>query len=67
MSEQKLQKFVRPVAHKRLKTLLMAFLVTGACFVIFNASLKAGGPTVRWSIVEDGVMIQVGLSKGWEK
>lgn len=45
----------------------MAFLVTGACFVIFNASLKAGGPTVRWSIVEDGVMIQVGLSKGWEK
>jgi len=33
--------------------------LTGASFVVFNASMKAGGATSRISIVEDGLMIQI--------
>lgn len=39
--------------------------LTGACFVVFNASLKAGGATSRISIVEDGLMIQVRIFILW--
>ena len=34
-------------------------LVTGACFVVFNANLKEAATSAKSSIVEDGLMAQI--------